>query len=164
MDHSVASEVAALQRLGLGQLLSRYQEVYNEVPNTKNRPWLIRRIAWRLQALMEGDLSQRARQRAAELAQDADLRLTPPPAKRVPQAKLLSKPRDSGQTSDQRLPPPGSVLVREYKKRHLNVTVLPLGFEYQGQVFPSLSAVAKHITGSHCNGFWFFGLTKGGRS
>jgi hypothetical protein len=35
-------------------------------------------LAWRLQALAEGDLSERTRRRAAELAQDADLRLTPP--------------------------------------------------------------------------------------
>src|SRR5689334_11318053 len=129
MEHSVASEVAALQRLGLGQLLSRYQEVYNETPNTKNRPWLIRRIAWRLQALQEGDLSQRARQRAAELAQDADLRLIPPRTKRLPVAKPRSKPVDASQSSDQRLPPPGSVLVRQYKNKPINVTVLPLGFE-----------------------------------
>ena len=162
MDHSLAGEVAALQRLSGGQLLSRYHEIYNEMPNTKNRPWLIRRIAWRLQALQEGDLSERARRRAAELAQDADLRLLPPKGKSLPQAK--PKPVSGGEgLSDQRLPPPGSVLVRQYKQQRLLVTVLPLGFEFQGQVFPSLSAVARHITGSHCNGFLFFGLTKGGR-
>jgi hypothetical protein len=39
--------------------------------------WLVKRIAWRMQALAEGDLSERARRRAAELANDADLRLSP---------------------------------------------------------------------------------------
>jgi hypothetical protein len=39
------------------------------------------------------------------------------------------------------------------------------GFEWQGDVFPSLSAVAKAITGSHTSGFLFFGLDgKGGRA
>jgi hypothetical protein len=42
------------------------------------------------------------------------------------------------------------------------VQVLQRGFAYQGQVFKSLSAVAKAITGSHCNGFWFFGLVHQG--
>ena len=45
----------------------------------------------------------------------------------------------------------------------LQVKIRAEGFEYQGQVYPSLSAVAKAITGSHCNGFLFFRLnTKGG--
>ncbi len=66
--------------------------------------------------------------------------------------------------TDIRLPPPGTILTRTYKGATLQVQVLPRGFAYEGQVFKSLSAVAKAITGSHCNGFWFFGLVqKGGR-
>jgi len=57
---------------------------------------------------------------------------------------------------DDRLPPPGTILTRPYKGRLLQVQVLPEGFEYDGQVYASLSAVAKAITGSHCNGFLFF--------
>jgi hypothetical protein len=49
-----------------------------EIRSEVNKSWLIKRIAWRLQALAEGDLSERARQRAKELANDADLRLSPP--------------------------------------------------------------------------------------
>ena len=55
-----------------------------------------------------------------------------------------------------RLPPPGTVLVRPYKGARLQVRVLQAGFEYDGLVYRSLSAVAKAITGSHCNGFLFF--------
>ena len=41
--------------------------------------------------------------------------------------------------------------------------VLPAGFEFEGEAYKSLSAVAKKITGSHCNGYLFFRLTgKGG--
>ena len=66
--------------------------------------------------------------------------------------------------TDPRLPPPGTLLTRTYKGATVQVEVLPRGFCYQGQVFKSLSAAAKAVTGSHCNGFWFFGLTpKGGR-
>jgi len=54
------------------------------------------------------------------------------------------------------LPPPGTILVRHYKGQLVLVQVLTDGFAYAGRVYPSLSAVAKAITGSHCNGFLFF--------
>jgi hypothetical protein len=57
---------------------------------------------------------------------------------------------------DRRLPPPGTVLTRTYKGALLQVRVLPAGFEYDGLAYKSLSAVARAITGSHCNGFLFF--------
>lgn len=63
--------------------------------------------------------------------------------------------------SDDRLPPPGTVLTRKYKGGAVQVKVLANGFEYIGAVYGSFSAVAKAVTGSHCNGFLFFGLTKG---
>jgi hypothetical protein len=57
---------------------------------------------------------------------------------------------------DSRLPPPGTILSRPYKGQQLHVQVLTDGFAYAGRVYPSLSAVAKAITGSHTNGFHFF--------
>ena len=47
-----------------------------------------------------------------------------------------------------------------YKGRQLVVNVIEDGFVFAGQKFKSLSAVAKHITGSHCSGQAFF-KTKG---
>ncbi|QOJ01910.1 MAG: DUF2924 domain-containing protein [Phycisphaeraceae bacterium] len=61
-----------------------------------------------------------------------------------------------------RLPAPGTVLRRSFKGAEHEVTVLPNGFEYEGKAYRSLSAVATAITGSHWNGFLFFGLTKKG--
>jgi hypothetical protein len=58
--------------------------------------------------------------------------------------------------ADDRLPPPGTILSRPYKGQIVQVQVLQSGFAYQGEVYPSLSAVAKAITGSHTNGFLFF--------
>ncbi len=65
---------------------------------------------------------------------------------------------------DARLPPPGSTLVRPYKGRMLQVRVLNVGFEFEKTAYPSLSAVAKAITGAHCNGFLFFRLNGRGAS
>ena len=55
---------------------------------------------------------------------------------------------------------PGSLLTRNYKGRRLVVRVLNDGFEYEGTKFGSLTAIAKHVTGSAWNGRLFFGLTK----
>ena len=57
---------------------------------------------------------------------------------------------------DPRLPPPGTILTRPYKGQLVQVQVLTDGFAYAGRVYPSLSAVAKAVTGSHCNGYHFF--------
>ena len=155
MTVNVAREAAALQRLTVPQLRQRYAEVFNnETTNAGNRAWLVKRILWRLQALAEGDLSERARQRAAELANDADLRLNPPPSMSVPIDPPA--PRTLKFQPDGRLPPPGTVLARPYKGRTLQVQVLTEGFAFEGNVYPSLSAVARAATGSHCNGYLFF--------
>ena len=153
MSPNVARELATLQRLTVPQLRLRYAEVFHETTNANNRTWLVKKIAWRLQALAEGDLSERARQRAAELANDADLRANPPKTMPLPVPIDAAPPRPQ---ADDRLPPHGTVLTRRYKGAVLQVQVRADGFEYQGQVYPSLSAVAKAITGSHCNGFYFF--------
>jgi hypothetical protein len=65
--------------------------------------------------------------------------------------------------ADERLPRPGSILTRRYKGRTLQVEVLEHGFTYAGQVYRSLSAVAKAVTGSHCSGYLFFHLTAKGQ-
>ncbi len=164
MQLNVAKEVAALQRLTIGNLRLRYAEAFGEQATTNNRPWLIKRIAWRLQVLAEGDLSERARQRAAELANDADLRTSAPRITVAEPAPERTKIKAVRFQSDERLPPPGSILTRKYKGEDLHVQVLPEGFAFEGEVYASLSAVAKAITGSHCNGFLFFNLNHQGAS
>ena len=67
MELNIVNEVAALERLSVGQLRQRFAELFGETTKASNRTWLIKRIVWRLQALAEGDLSERARRRAAEL-------------------------------------------------------------------------------------------------
>jgi len=160
MNRTIVQQLADLQRLPNRGLRARYVEVFGEQTPSKNRTWLIRRLAWRLQALAEGGLSERARQRAAELANDADLRMNPPAAS--PTAPELTSVQTVEIAADERLPPPGTILTREYKGATIRVQVLPKGFAYEGQVFRSLSAVAKAVTGSHCNGFLFFKLTNHG--
>ena len=105
MSLNVRKELAALQRLTVKELRARYADLFGEATNAANHAWLVRRIAWRLQALAEGGLSERARRRAEELARDADLRLTAPRAQAVPAPQLTTAAAHSGR--DDRLPPPG---------------------------------------------------------
>ena len=63
MDHDWQTELAALTHMGVSALRGKYAEVFGEPTRTGNKTWLVRRIAWRLQALAEGDLSERARRR-----------------------------------------------------------------------------------------------------
>src|SRR5215831_2190405 len=142
MPDPLTLELALLPRLGVVDLRSRYAQLFGETTRTGNKAWLVKRLAWRLQALAEGDLSERARRRAAELAHDADLRLSPPrPAPTIPvpatgrgSARLPSKRND-------RIPPAGTVLIRPYKGTTVHVRVLEHGFLYEGTTYPSLSAV-----------------------
>lgn len=159
MTQSLAKQLAGLESMSMADLKRKYLELFGDETKTGNRTWLVRRIAWRLQANVHGGLSERARQRAAELANESDLRLSPP---KVAAGKGGAKTAVGTVRFDteSRTPLPGTILVRKYKGRDLQVKVLENGFEYQGDVYKSLSAVAKHITGSHCNGFLFFKLKR----
>jgi hypothetical protein len=78
MATDIAKELAALQRMSAAVLREKYAEVFGEATTTGNRTWLQRRIAWRIRANAEGNPSERAKARTAELARAADLRITAP--------------------------------------------------------------------------------------
>lgn len=159
---NVAKEVAALERMTVDQLRTRYAEIFQESTNGRHKQWLIKRIIWRMQANVEGDLSERAQRRAEELANDADLRMTPPRERKPAHdtehrtVTVVTAVRSSTQLL------PGTMLKRDYKGRTVRVNVLAGGFEFEGQRYKSLTAVAKAVTGKHWNGFHFFGLRNKG--
>jgi Protein of unknown function (DUF2924) len=154
MSMNVAKVVAQLRQLTTGQLRTRYAETHGESTRSGHRDWLVKKIAWRLQMLALGDLSERARERAAALANDADLRVLPPRCKETP--PLLTSPAPPKR--DPRIPPIGSTIQRDYKGEAVRVIVTPNGFLFGDQEYPTLTSVAKVITGSHLNGFAFFKL------
>lgn len=162
MSPQAKLKIDALADMTTGELQEKYLEVYGEPAKTRNKPFLLKRVAWRIQALEEGDLSERARQRAMEIANDADLRIRAP--KRVAvQAETQNTVTETLVLGrDPRLPLPGTILKRAYKGRVIRVMVVENGFEFEGEVFESLSAVATKATGTRWNGFQFFGLTKKG--
>ncbi|RLT14006.1 MAG: DUF2924 domain-containing protein, partial [Planctomycetota bacterium] len=80
MKVNVGKEIAAMEQMAVGQLRDRYAEVFGETTDARNKQWLLKKIIWRLQSHAEGDLSERARARALEIASDADIRRRPPKA------------------------------------------------------------------------------------
>ncbi|MCW5767090.1 MAG: DUF2924 domain-containing protein [Phycisphaeraceae bacterium] len=148
--------VRALGRLTVPELKQRYAEVFGEPTRTNHKQYLVKRIVWRMQALREGGLSDRARRRAVELADDAEIRLTAPRAPAPGSGTVITAAFDAGRPPT--FPKPGSVIRREYKGKVIVVRVLPRGFEYEGEVYRSLTAIAGKVTGAHWNGVSFFGL------
>ncbi len=164
MPGDIAKEIDALQHMATSELAERYEELYGQPVRTRHRAYLIRKVAWRIQANAEGDLTERARKRAAEIADDADVRVMAPKTTIVPPGDdvdvSVTRELPNGEHNDPRIPSPGSAIMREYKGRTLRVVVLADndGFEFEGERFRTLSAIAKKVTGSHINGFRFFRL------
>ena len=162
MQSNVTDQIDALRRMTVADLKVKWRELYGEDTRSCNRAYLWRRLAWRVQELAYGGLSERAKARIEELNRDDDLRMLPPrgwhpsagngglPAPETPRQPLR----------DLRLPKPGSTLSRQYRGHEIRVLVLEDGFEYEGRRYASLSALAREITGQRWNGMLFFGLTK----
>jgi hypothetical protein len=158
--------VAALQRMTVGELRRKWEEVHGEPARSYNKDYLWKRIAWRIQAEAEGGLPDEFRERAKELHREADIRVRPPKGtyadkERKPAAQKVRAP-EFGRKRDSRLPVPGSFLTKTYRGQVITVTVEIKGFTYEGRRYDSLSAITKAVTGSNWNGYNFFGLGKAG--
>lgn len=154
MQNQFLNEILSLNNNSLKELRTKYQKLFGEgkaIPG--NKTFIVKRIAYKLQELKYGGLSQPAKEKVEEFIKKYD----PVNNKAVrPAQKGESGPAKS--TKDSRLPIPGTIITKVYKGKKLEVKVLEKGFEYKGKVYRSLSGVAKDITGSGWNGFLFFGL------
>lgn len=160
MALNIGKEITALKKMTVPELRRKYAEAFDEGTTSRHKEFLIRRIIWRLQANQEGGMSDRARQRARELAAESDVRLTAPKTAPSP-----TSPATVGAihiSEDDRLPMPGAVITRRYKGEAVEVRVLPHGFEYEGEVYRTLTAVARMVTGTHWNGYHFFRMGQKG--
>jgi hypothetical protein len=162
MDPALVRAIEEVRRLTVAALKIKYREVVGEEARSSSKQFLFRRIAWQLQVIAEGDVSERACHRAAEIAEDTDLRTGarkgfwswPAEAKTAVPRSRSRPPRDW------RLPQPGTLLSRPYQGREVVVKVLSEGFEYQARNYRSLSAIAREVTGTRWNGLLFFGLAE----
>src|SRR6266566_2562017 len=109
-------EIDGLRHQSVGQLRVKYREVFGQESRSNHKQFLVRRIAWRLQANAEGDLSERARRRALALAEEADLRIRAPESFLKELCGSIAK-----RQCDPRLPAPGTRLCRQFKSQSVLV-------------------------------------------
>jgi hypothetical protein len=158
-EPSIAAQVVALTKLSVPELRLKWQEVFGEATTQRHKQYLVKRIAWELQRRHFGrELSPEAKARLHELQEE--FRTTPPTEwfkgawhNRAPAPASTKGPRP---VRSAKAPKVGTVLARDYKGQRVTVTVVDGGFQYAGEVYRSLSAVAKAVTGSHCSGVAFF--------
>ncbi len=162
MTESIASQIQALKKMTVVELQEQHLELFGTESRSRHKDQLFKRLAWRIQELKYGGLSERSKRRAEEIANDLDARFLPPRKQRgtetSPHEILPMNVQNTGAN-----PVPGTILMREYHGETHQVTVLERGFEYQGKVFRSLSGIATAITGTQWNGYLFFGLKKRGQ-
>jgi hypothetical protein len=148
MTDSVLTRVAALKTLPIPELKQQWRDLFESEPPPYNRRFLEHRLAYRIQELAYGGLKPSTVKRLRELAEELD------------GGNPLNRRRHH-----QDRPIAGTRLIREWQGVEHCVTVRDDGYEYQGRPFKSLSAVARAITGTHWNGWTFFGLkNRGGKS
>jgi Protein of unknown function (DUF2924) len=123
----------------LDELRREWRRLYHQDPPRISRDLLILGIAYRLQEIKHGGLGKATLRKLRTLAKTlrATGRVSPTPS-------LSLKP--------------GARLVREWRGRTHTVTVTEDGFEYAGTNYPSLTKIAREITGAHWSGPRFFAL------
>ena len=145
--------LAEIQAMTTGELRAEFGRLSGRPTGSWNREWLRRKVSWLTQANLR------------QTSDAVELPTLVPEVRDQPRSPRLDAPIQvlPSPVRDPRLPKPGSVIIRDYRGLRLTVTVLDRGFEWNGQTFSSLTAVAKAVTGQHWNGRLFFGLTRRSR-
>ncbi len=144
---SMAEDIERLRQLTLPELSERYRELFGKPPRLKQRAWLSRRVAWKLEEKRLGGLSQAAKRSLEALMSEIDLPLRP-----CRHRGALSGHR---RAAEYKL---GTVFARTWHGRQVRAVAVEGGFEYDGKIYRSLSGVAKAATGQHSSGPFFFNL------
>jgi hypothetical protein len=153
----VPQQLAALEYMTVDDMRRLFWQVYGETTRSRNSAYLRKRLAWRLQELAYGGLPEATLSKIIELGDQLPESWRKRIAVRTI-SELAVPPAPPPPKRDSRLPPVGTVLTRIHSGAAHQVTVLDEGFDYAGQRYKTLSAIAKHITGTPWNGFSFFGL------
>jgi len=138
----VPARLAALPGMPIAELKAEWRRLFGTEPPPYNRKFLESRLAYRIQELAYGGLKPETVARLEALGEQLD------------GGNLVLRRIRAGE--DRQIA--GTRLVREYQGIQHTVTVLADGFEYEGRPYRSLSAIARHITGTRWNGWSFFGL------
>ena len=147
MESSVLAQLAELERLSHASLKRRWRDLFGNDPPAYGRQFLRRRLAYRIQELAFGGLSEDARTQMEALVPGVESQENESAPSRAKPGKTKHDPA-----------PPGTRLIREFRDKRYEVVVVAKGFEFEGRCYRSLSAIAREITGTQWNGPAFFGL------
>jgi hypothetical protein len=145
MTDTVLAQLAALKSTPIAQLKERWRDLYGKEPPPFSRSYIESRLAYRIQELAYGGLKPETRARLEALGEQLD-------GGNIVLRRIRADSR----------PLSGTQLIREWQGVQHVVTVRADDFEFEGRPYRSLSAVARHITGTRWNGWTFFGLRRRG--
>ncbi len=130
----IALKIAELENKNLKELQALWSDYFQTECDSSNKEFYVSRIAYRMQELSLGGLSQATKKLIAGLYVD--------------------------KKNKKYHPPLGTRLVREYQGIEHSIKVWSDGFEYNGMKYKTLSSIATKITGKKISGRHFFGLDK----
>lgn len=167
MGLNIKKEQNRLEQLSIADLRERFHGLSSRRVTIKCKRWYIKRIVWLMQATSEGDISEESRLLAKQIAADRPLRKSILRLREKVNAGDASTSRTVSTVLnppvDRRIPEPGASLVKTYKRQTIRVVVRNSGFEFNGEQYKSLTAIARVVTGQRrINGFQFFNLGKRG--
>jgi len=140
VELSIEEQLVRLADLSADELKARWLELKGvPLPKFMRRGLMTRAVAYALQEAAFGGFDPKTRKRLDELASQ----IVPSGGRAPPRPNRVK---------------PGTRLVREWKGRVHDVVVLEGGFAWRGKRYPSLSVIAREITGTRWNGWMFFGL------
>ncbi len=138
----IAAKLATLSDMSHADLRAEWRRLFRSNPPRKIRgDLMVLAIAWKIQVKAHGDLTAAEKRRLVRIAEDY---------------KVLGGPSKNSTIHVK----PGSRLVREWRGETHDVLVLENTFEWNGQCWRSLSAIAREITGTQWSGPRFFGLQR----
>ena len=132
VEDSVQRQLLSLAQMDKEELVIKWRELFGKNPPEYGPVFMRRRLAHRIQELFYGGLSDAIKDR------------------------MLSQKRSASRNTG--LLKPGNRIIREWHGERYEVIIRQNGVEFNGQLYRSLTAVAKKITGTHWNGKIFFGV------
>jgi hypothetical protein len=140
-ETTVAAQLAALPQIPMAELWKLWDEHFSRRPGTWNRDYVTSRVAFKIQERAFGGIDPDIKRKLLRLGESQS---------------VFGKRRGS----EMHLMP-GTVLMRDWNEATHRVVVTPDGlYDLDGKVFKSLSAVARHITGTQWSGPAFFGVKR----
>lgn len=139
MQSTVLKQISTIKQMSMTQLKLTWSQYFDTEPPKFNRANIEKKLIYRIQEMAYGGLTNETKEKIRRMKYDIN-------------AGIMQRSRD--------LPPPGTVIVREYQGTEHRVIVLKDGFEYQSMKYKNLSVIARVITGTRWSGPVFFGLKR----